>query len=142
MNEWSEDMVQEQAYLISRQVRPLAIVGFMSSDEKEMDHAFYYLKKTAGPDNVIPFVLPQNDTDNVATAGYASEQWVIDLLKWLYRDAPPRQFHQILGLLLGYSPKCIAEHDLGEFAGCPKKLSTPTPRSDDMSCKDQNGLLR
>ena len=119
----SDDLIQEQAYLISRAVRPLAILGSVSLDELEMQHQFVRLNQlTGGQGGVIPFVLPRRNVD-CAMVGFASEQWVIDLLEWSYSDAPLRQQHCIVGILLGYSARDIATHDFREFAGNPMALS-------------------
>ena len=123
---WSDDLIQEQALLVAKSVRPLAILGAMSLDESEMDRQYSRLNQISS-DRAIPFVLPRQDMD-CAMAGFAAEQWVVDLLAWSYANAPLQQHHRIIGLLLGYSPRDIAEHDFREFAGRPTSLfSTETP---------------
>lgn len=123
----SDDYLCEQAYLISRGVRPLALLGAVSSDPTEMRDYFARLwKVTAKWGNVIPFVFPRKDMD-CAMAGFAAAEWVIDLLRWSY-DQPWRRHHQIVGLLLGYTPSAIAEHDAHEFAGNPMARSRSTPQ--------------
>ena len=116
---WSDDLAYEQAFLVSRGVRPLAIVGYTSSDDQEMDEARGRLIVAAYPvEGAIPFVLPT--WENTAAAGYASEQWAIDLLAWAHSpDVPFRAHHLILGMLLGYSPRSVAAYDALEWAGNP-----------------------
>ena len=113
----SEDLINEQAWLIARGVRPLALLDTCNLDEKEMVNRFQWLnQKTVDP--AIAFVLPRKDFP-CAMTGYAAAPWVIELLAWSYEHAPLKQQHQIMGLLLGYSASQIAEHDAREFAGKP-----------------------
>ena len=111
------ELINEQAYLVSRGVRHLALLGSIDRDDKEIRKAFVRLNQMA-IDPAIPFVLPRKDVD-CAMVGFASSKWVIDLLEWSYNYAPLRQRHCILGLLLGYSASTISEHDAREFAGNP-----------------------
>ena len=117
-----EALIDEQAYLISRGVRPLALLESVPLEEAETT-CILLNQKTARWGQAIPFVLPREDM-GCAMTGFASAQWVIDLLAWSYDNAPLRQRHQILGLLLGYSPEMVAEHDAREFAGHPTALPT------------------
>ena len=120
----SAESVQEQAYLVSRGVRPLALLDTCGLDETVMANRFVWLNRLAGKYTVMPFVLPREDFP-CAMTGYAAATWVVDLLAWSYKQ-PVRQHHRIIGLLLGYSVKAIAEHDAREFAGKP---ITDQPRS-------------
>ena len=113
----SNDLIQEQAYLVSRGVRPLALLSAIPLDESKMRDEFVRLNQLAGQYAVIPFVLPRKDM-KCAEAGFAAAPWVIELLAWSY-EQPLRQRHQIVGLLLGYSPESIGAHDAREFAGNP-----------------------
>ena len=113
----SAESVQEQAYLVSRGVRPLALLDTCDLDETVMATRFVWLNQLAGKYTVIPFVLPREDFP-CAMTGYAAAPWVVDLLAWSYKQ-PLRQHHRIIGLLLGYSANAIAEHDAREFAGKP-----------------------
>lgn len=112
----SDDLINEQAWLIARGVRHLALLGSIAKDEKAMRDTFIRLNQSC-IEPAVPFVLPRKDMD-CAMTGYASAQWVIDLLDWSY-DQPLRQHHQIMGLLLGYSSEQIGQHDAREFAGMP-----------------------
>ncbi len=99
----------EQAYLIGRGVRSLAIVGNCPSDQIVVDAALSYLAE-AGCDGAIPFAIPR--ADGVTDCGYASEVWAIDLLRWAESNAVPSiHRHRIVGLLLGYSPRAVAAYE-------------------------------
>ena len=112
----SEDTIREQAWLIARGVRPLALLGDIELDETDMRECFVKLGGIAGT-SAIPFVVPI-PTMKHAVVGYAAAEWVIDLLKWSYGQ-PVRRYHQIIGLLLGYSADEIAQHDIALFVGEP-----------------------
>ena len=114
----SDDLINEQSWLVARGVRHLALLQSIDKDEKAMDSMFVKLNQMS-VEPAIPFVLPRKDID-CAMTGYASAKWVIDLLDWSY-DQPLRQHHQIIGLLLGYSSEQIGQHDALEFAGNPSK---------------------
>ena len=116
----SDDLIQEQAYLVSRGVRCLALLGAIDLDENEITDQFIRLNQVSA-DSAIPFVLPRRDMD-CAMIGFAAAPWVIDLLEWSY-EQPLQHHHRIIGLLLGYSPSAIAEHDNREFAGNPTAKS-------------------
>ena len=132
--EWSDLYLSEQAFLVSRGVRPLALVGSVSRDPKVMHECFMRLRESSAKwqGSVFPFIVPRKDSD-CAMAGFAAAQWVIDLLRWSY-DQPPRQRHQIIGLLLGYAPGAIAEHDVHEFAGNPMVQSRSIPQPAGSKC--------
>ena len=117
----SRDTVSEQAYLVSRGVRPVSLLGSISNTPNEMANAFTTLKQDFVWEGAIPFVIPRKDMD-CAMCGFASTEWVIDLLKWSYDHAPLRYQHQIVAMLLGYSPEAIAQHDFREFAGMPNAV--------------------
>lgn len=59
----------------------------------------------------IPFVIDRGD--DVADCGFAAKKWAIDLYRYAIREAPDRQRHRIIGLLLGYSAQAI--HDFDEL---------------------------
>ena len=124
----SDDLIQEQALLVSRGVRPMAIFGFTSSlDETELEKVFIRMNSISEPDGGIPFVLPQRSPE-CTKVGFAAERWVIDLLEWSYANARPRFHHCIMGLLLGYSPESIAKHD-ERLSGDPAHWRTTSPES-------------
>lgn len=128
--DFSDELIQEQAYLVSRGVRPLALLGSINPDPATMKRALVRLNQLTGASagSAIPFVLLRADM-GCAMVGFAAAQWVVDLLEWSYRQAPMRQHHCIIGLLLGYSASAIAEHDAREYAGLPTVLcDSSSPR--------------
>jgi hypothetical protein len=105
----ADDLLREQAYLVARGVRLLALVG--SCEPYEASGMPHQLLTHAGGEPVIPFATPSG------TAGYASHAWVVDLIQWA--DTAPRIHRdRILGLLLGYSPDAIRQfEELGSTLG-------------------------
>ena len=71
LDESDDDLIREQAYLISRGVRPLALLG--SVQLNEMQSQFVKLNQLASG-YAIPFVLPRNDME-CAMVGFAAAQW-------------------------------------------------------------------
>jgi len=108
----SDDALSEHAYLVARSVRPVAIAGNCPAEPETMMRAMSRLK-IAGSTTAIPFVIDEGD--GVATCGYASHPWAVDLLQWALTSAPREQVHRILGLLLGYGADNIERH---EALGC------------------------
>lgn len=106
-------LYQEQAFLVGRGVRPLALVGSCNSDDLTMLRTVTALE-TVVQGNAIPFVLDCGD--GTADYGYASHKWVIDLYRWVIQEHSVDtdwQRHYVLGLLFGYSPESIAKsHEL------------------------------
>ena len=96
----SDDLIQEQAHLISRGVRPLALLGSVGTNPREMKNAFIRLGQFGAycldRDNAVPFVLPRKDMD-CALVGFASHAWVVDLLRWTYATHPYSKSIRLLG---------------------------------------------
>lgn len=111
--------VNEAAYLVSRGVRPLALLDSVSQDEAVMGRTYdQMIDACESYKAALPFVLPCRGQEH-ALVGFAAEAWVIELLDWI-QGQPGQQYHQIMGLLLGYSPRAIAEHDVMLYrAGIP-----------------------
>ena len=132
----SDDLVLEHALLVSRGVRPMALVAYVGVSENEAREAHIILTRAVGSDRAIPFVVPWQEME-CALAGFAAETWVIDLLEWIcLLGVDSRRHHQVMGLLLGYSAKSIAEHNDIVFAGDPdvrapafRGVSLPEPSS-------------
>lgn len=108
----SHDLVHEQAYLVSRGVRPLALIGTIPvSSEWCVTRTKTQLMEVrtcgAAEREPIPVVMIRGDL-SCADVGFAARSWVVDLLKWLDGHAPTKQTNRVLGLLLGYSPDAIA----------------------------------
>ena len=118
--DWSDDLIIEQECLVSAGVRPLALIGDLPLDEGQMGTCFSRLRYIpSAKGDAIPFVIPHKAM-NVAYAGYASETWILDMLKWLYAtEVPEWAYHCIMGLLLGYSPDRIGRFIQQSLAASP-----------------------
>jgi hypothetical protein len=98
------DVYSEAAYLVSRGVRPMALVG-VGLSPKESLRVLTVAEQEAGA--AIAFAVHEGIC---WTIGYASHEWVIDLFhKVLKMDREDVTGHQILGLLLGYDAEAIAK---------------------------------
>jgi hypothetical protein len=112
----SRDLLDAEAYLVSRGVRPVALVGHCPADPVIMLRVKSGLHKVLQAQLVIPFIFAEKDRPETAAFGYAAHRWCVDLLEWVMSaEVPPARKHEILGLLLGYSPSAIARHQ--ESAG-------------------------
>lgn len=136
----SDDLILEHALLVSRGVRYLALVDSTGINPEEMAEAWKRLAYVLGPDYALPFVLPDSG-GRYANAGYAADQWAIDLFEWIHREGPPLRFrHMIIGMLLGYSSAAIAKHDAHQFGGRPR-LSPQESMTDHCSTgSEETGL--
>jgi hypothetical protein len=103
----SDDCLQEAAYLVSRGVRPMALAGHCKADPMVMLRASTRLGTAAARFDALPFVIDFGE--DRADCGYAAARWVIDLYEDIIRDCHPHR-HEIIGLLLGYSPSAISRH--------------------------------
>ena len=108
----SEDVLREQAYLVSRGVRPLSLAGHCHVDAAPdmLLRVATQIERTADA-NVIPFVVDHGD--GVASYGYAEARWALDLYEWTVRDpsVPQEQRHRIVGLLLGYGAPAVSRYE-------------------------------
>lgn len=104
----SDDLLTEQAYLVARGVRALALVGHCESEPLTMLRMATRLEAQAAP-GAIPFVVDRGD--GWADLGFAASGWVLDLYSWLSKESqdtvPEPQRSRILGLLLGYSTEAV-----------------------------------
>lgn len=109
--DWSKDYVAEQAYLVARGVRPMAIIGHIQAGKESMLRAASLLEIASIGEQVVAFVTPR--TDGFADCGFAAARWVVDLYAWLVGTSgvPTEHEHRIRGLLLGYNAAAIREHD-------------------------------
>ena len=109
----SDSTIYENGYLVSRGVRPLALVGTVDADAVAMLRMLERLRTfsfgTSQVASPIPFVLPVED--GRAQAGFARRRWVVDTLKWVLCNVPDPHQDRLLGLLLGYSEDAVATHD-------------------------------
>lgn len=119
----SDDAMREHAYLVARGVRPLALAGHCEATPEEMLRVATRVE-TLGDGTSVPFVVDRGD--GWADYGYAAAGWVVDLFEWVVRGGcPPAQRHRIIGLLLGYAPAAVREHD--ELGG-GRRFESPTCR--------------
>jgi hypothetical protein len=103
--------LDNEAYLVSRGVRPLALIGHCPSDPLVMCRVKTLLSRVRQAELVLPFIFTEGDHPEQAAFGYAAHRWVIDHLEWALGAAlPAARRHEILGLLCGYSPAAIARH--------------------------------
>ena len=141
----SDDAIQEAANLISRGVRPLALVGTVSLEgNADTDHwnlmtaysKIEYLNVgRANGHEIIPVVVLRKDK-SCADVGITSRAWVAETFKWVLDNAQQPQLNHLLGLLLGYSPDAIAASDESEAgrlfpygaSGIPELESIPPHR--------------
>jgi hypothetical protein len=109
----SDDVLAEQAYLVSRGVRPLSLAGHCHINGDGPDDLLRvatHLERHAGG-NVVPFVVDHGD--GVASFGYSESRWALDLYEWTVKDpsVPQEQRHRIIGLLLGYGAPAVSRHE-------------------------------
>jgi hypothetical protein len=107
----ADEALREQSYLVARGVRVLALAGHcLDVDELGLLRIATNLERNAEP-QAIPFVVAHGD--GVASFGYASAGWAIDLYEWAVKspDVPQEQMHRITGLLLGYDAASISRHE-------------------------------
>jgi hypothetical protein len=74
----SDDLIREQADLITRDVRALALLDTCKADPITMLRIATKIEALAHS-TVVPFVLDCGDS--IAEYGYAATQWVLDLLR-------------------------------------------------------------
>jgi hypothetical protein len=117
----SDEQLAEQAYLVARGVRPMALVGWCPADEFIMLRAATRLEAVAEP-GALPFVIDHNDGQ--ATFGFAAEPWVLDLYEWVSGDTDVPQEHRerITGMLLGYAAEAISRY---EANGTGRRFGSP-----------------
>jgi hypothetical protein len=110
----SPDTLAEQAYLVARGVRPLALAGHCHLPEADVDVALLTVAtelERHGEPGAIPFVV--DHADGVMSFGYSASRWALDLYEWAVKDpsVPQEQRHRIIGLLLGYDMPAISRHE-------------------------------
>lgn len=119
----SDDLLREQAWLVARGVRSLALVESIPADHVQMLMAASRLEAAADRMTCLPFVLDRGD--GTADCGYACGTWALDLYRWAStsREVPPMQADRIRGLLFGYGPEAIRSH---EETGSGRRFLLPT----------------
>jgi len=126
----SDEVLSEQAYLVARGVRPLALVAHFFLSQTDPLCAAAQLERNAHM-GLIPWVLDHGD--GVASCGYASERWAVDLYEWTVKGpVPEKQRERIVGLLLGYSAVAVARFD-AETCGRRFSSASPAPTSSSLA---------
>lgn len=121
----SSDVMREQAYLIARGVRAIAIVGHCVADPLIMRKTSTALESVSAPGS-IPFVIDAGH--GVADYGFAASPWVLELYRWaVTTNVPEKQRARIVGLLLGYGVQAIRAFE-DETSG---RLFQPSSASDE-----------
>lgn len=107
--------VHENAYLLSRGVRLMALLDVIHNDDHEACRAYdraFDITSGLGAMHAlipIPFAIQSNRFDKSVHVGFASHEWVIDMYRWaLSGEMSEENFHRVRGLLLGYSGSAIA----------------------------------
>ena len=123
------DTVKSEAYLVSRGVRPLALVGEVEADPMAMLKAFNKVSyatngmRDCSGNPVIP-VVAERKGEQTAYVGYAARGWVVETFKWVIDNVPQPHLNRLLGLLLGYSVDAIVSN---EESTAGRLFSIPTP---------------
>ena len=103
------EAIGEQAYLVARGVRPLALVGSCPTEIASQAVAEMMPFSETG---AIPFSCDRGD--GTTEYGFAAAPWVIDLYRWTVQreeadeTVPQSQRHRIVGLLLGYHASAVS----------------------------------
>jgi hypothetical protein len=113
----SVEVMGEQAYLVARGVRLLAIVGVVEDvfdtvvDVRQM--LFEAAVESAGSQAYVPIpFLVKNPDTKLIDVGFASHGWVVDVYEWLLAGTVPDQMvSRVMGLLLGYSGDAVAQYE-------------------------------
>ena len=118
----SEDLLSEQAYLVARGVRPMALVGHCHSEPLVLLRIATEIEKHGGP-AIISFVIDHENGN--ASFGYAASEWAVDLYEWAVKetDIPQVQRERIIGLLLGYAADAVSRYEEGTSG---RRFSTAT----------------
>ncbi len=100
------DVLSEHAYLVARDVRPIAIAGHFPSASADALRIATLIEGAARED-AVPFVIDHGDGSG--SFGFASNRWALDFYEWVVTDRsiPEQQRHRIIGMLstaIGFSP--------------------------------------
>lgn len=113
----SVEVMSEQAYLVARGVRLLAIVGTVENVLETMvdvrQKLYEAAVESAGSQArvPIPFLVEVSGIGRVEV-GFASHDWVVDVYEWLLGgDVPDQMVGRVIGMLLGYSGDAVAQYE-------------------------------
>lgn len=123
----SAEVMKEQAYLVGRGVRLLAIVDSVENvietivDVRQMLNEVAVESAGSQERVPIPFLIKDPHT-NWVRIGFAAYVWVIDIYEWLLDGTVPEKMAcRVEGLLLGYSGAAIAQY---EYMQAGQRVST------------------
>lgn len=103
----SPDLVREQAYLVSRGVRALALFGRCDPSDRDEAWGRLLVGGQHHPE-ALPFWIAF--AEGRVDYGFAAAAWAVDLYRWA-QSQPEAQRERIEGLLLGYGPREIERHE-------------------------------
>lgn len=114
------EVLAEHAYLVARDVRPLAIGGHFPTGSASLLRIATLIEDAASGEDVLPFVIDHGDGSG--SFGYAANRMTLDFYEWAASDPaiPEQQRHRIIGMLLGYSPVAISRY---EETGCGRRFA-------------------
>lgn len=108
--EFVRRVLQPHALGVHGGLVPMTVsMGIKNASDEDAKEAVRLMKQAAKDyDNVLAFAVPTCFEDGDYSMIYTTEPWVADLLAWTYAEVALEQRHQIIGLLLGFSPQFIA----------------------------------
>ena len=110
----SYEQEHEQGYLVSRGVRPLALIGTCDAEPFQMLETYSKLRYmrfgVAQGHEPIPLVVERKNR-GYADYGFAQRAWVAETFQWISENVPQPHLNRLLGLMLGYSADAIAAQD-------------------------------
>ena len=119
----SHEFVNRDAYLVSRGVRPAAIVGFVLNTPVDIREALSIVLLCLSDGwgycetEPIPFTMRWRLDPNLVAIGVAGYPWIPPILEWLSSDAVPEEhYDRLLGLILGYSPASVEAFHQGQIS--------------------------
>lgn len=125
--------IYEAGYLVSRGVRPLAVVATILDDPEQASELWSRLASSTFGASVavtpIPFVVRVVVFGTTMVhGGYAARKWLIETWQWVHEIVPASHRNRLTGLLLGYSVEAIAAFDESESGIPPEnRRATPSP---------------
>lgn len=113
---YSNDVIREQIYLISRGVRPMSLIGSVKAEHQEMKNLYQKLSGLApingGSSEIVPIPFVVDCGKGRAVGGFATHTWIPETYQWLNQaEVPSKHISRIIGLLLGYSTGAIAAYE-------------------------------
>lgn len=104
--------LRDAIYLVSRGVRPMALVGQVTEGDKDTTAQILRMAaldgQAGGLATLLPFMV--EGEEGWYSCGYTCHRWVVDLYESLMEDCAGISWEarsQIMGMLLGYSNEAI-----------------------------------